>query len=239
MNDDPSFGHWLQHRRKALDLTQAELGQRVGCAPDTIRKLEADVRRPSKEVAERLAECLAIVAEERPAFVRFARGESSTIRPTPVVPAPVPVRSAAAVQPLPDIATLTATSPDDTGIAAAQSAEPLIIAQQVDRNRSRMLKKVRDFWVDGVLGHAMQEHVLLVPGLEHQPHAVAHPWSMVVQHPAQEPRLVPAQVRITTVFDDVGGELLILGAPGAGKTTVLLELARELLDRAEQDTALE
>ena len=36
-------------------------------------------------------------------------------------------------------------------------------------------------------------------------------------------------------FDEVGGGLLVLGAPGAGKTTVLLQLAREPLDRAERD----
>ncbi len=38
-----SFGAWVRRRRKALDLTQAALAQRVGCAEVTIRKLEADV----------------------------------------------------------------------------------------------------------------------------------------------------------------------------------------------------
>jgi predicted NACHT family NTPase len=37
------------------------------------------------------------------------------------------------------------------------------------------------------------------------------------------------------VFDRLGGGLLILGAPGSGKTTALLELARHLLDKAEAD----
>ena len=40
---------------------------------------------------------------------------------------------------------------------------------------------------------------------------------------------------IVKVFDKVGGGLLILGAPGAGKTTVLLQLCEQLLDRAERD----
>ncbi len=31
-NPDLSFGRWVQRRRKALDLTQAELAQRVGYA---------------------------------------------------------------------------------------------------------------------------------------------------------------------------------------------------------------
>ena len=48
-----SFGHWLQRRRKALDLTQEELARRVGCAAETLRKIEADARRPSRQIAER------------------------------------------------------------------------------------------------------------------------------------------------------------------------------------------
>jgi predicted NACHT family NTPase len=46
---------------------------------------------------------------------------------------------------------------------------------------------------------------------------------------------LPAEVSITKVFDRLGGGLLILGAPGSGKTTALLELARDLLDAAEAD----
>ena len=40
MAAESSFGRWLQRRRKALDLTQEELAQRVGCAAETIRKIE-------------------------------------------------------------------------------------------------------------------------------------------------------------------------------------------------------
>ncbi len=55
-----SFGYWLRRRRKALDLTQAELAAKTGCAVTTIKKLEADARRPSRQLAERLAEALAL-----------------------------------------------------------------------------------------------------------------------------------------------------------------------------------
>ncbi len=84
MEHDASFGRWLQQRRTALDLTRDNLSQCVGCSPATIRKIEADERRPSKEIAERLAACLAIAPDERLAFVRFARGESATQRPVPL-----------------------------------------------------------------------------------------------------------------------------------------------------------
>jgi transcriptional regulator with XRE-family HTH domain len=44
-----SFGGWLKERRKKLDLTQAELANCAGCTAATIRKIEADERRPSRQ----------------------------------------------------------------------------------------------------------------------------------------------------------------------------------------------
>src|SRR5262249_31424040 len=72
-----SFGTLVRRQRKALDLTQAALAQRVGCAESLIRKIEAEERRPSRQVAERLADALQIVPEERGLFVQVARGERS------------------------------------------------------------------------------------------------------------------------------------------------------------------
>jgi transcriptional regulator with XRE-family HTH domain len=60
MEIDASFGLWLRRRRKALDLTQDALAGRVGCSVATIRKIEADERRPSRQVAELLAKVLDI-----------------------------------------------------------------------------------------------------------------------------------------------------------------------------------
>lgn len=68
-----SFGQWLKQRRKALDLTQTELAQMVGCSMGTIRKIEADERRPSKATADRLAMCLGVPAHAQPKFVDLAR----------------------------------------------------------------------------------------------------------------------------------------------------------------------
>ncbi|HJZ49636.1 MAG TPA: adenylate/guanylate cyclase domain-containing protein, partial [Roseiflexaceae bacterium] len=74
MERDDTFGHWLKRRRKGLDLTQAELARRVSCAEGTIRRLEADELRPSKQLAELLAQRLEIPPADRAAFVSFARG---------------------------------------------------------------------------------------------------------------------------------------------------------------------
>src|SRR5262245_16917682 len=72
-----SFGQWLKQRRKALDITCEDLAQRLGCAAITLYKIEADERRPSKQLAELLAEHLNVPFDERPAFVQFARANAA------------------------------------------------------------------------------------------------------------------------------------------------------------------
>ena len=70
-----SFGNWLKTRRKARDLTQSELAEQVGCSAAAIRKLEAEERRPSAQIVQRLAEIFEIPQNEQANFLRFARGE--------------------------------------------------------------------------------------------------------------------------------------------------------------------
>ncbi|MCC6187590.1 MAG: tetratricopeptide repeat protein [Anaerolineales bacterium] len=69
------FGAWLRRSRKALDLTQAELAGAAGCSAITLRKIEAEERRPSEQLARRLAECLGVSLAQLGAFLRFARGD--------------------------------------------------------------------------------------------------------------------------------------------------------------------
>lgn len=75
MEDISSFGYWVRRRRRVVDLTQQQLANRAGYAVTTIRKIEAGLRRPSREMAERLAECLEVPPEERQAFIEAARAE--------------------------------------------------------------------------------------------------------------------------------------------------------------------
>src|SRR3712207_1053762 len=84
VNDIVSFGHWLRQRRRALDLTQEALAERVGCAAETIRRFEAERLRPSRELAERLAAALELAAADHALFVKAARAAP----PPPPVPRP-------------------------------------------------------------------------------------------------------------------------------------------------------
>ncbi|HVF24726.1 MAG TPA: helix-turn-helix domain-containing protein [Anaerolineales bacterium] len=73
-----SFGNWIRRRRRALDLTQHELAQRVGCSDSLIFKIESDERRPSRQIAELLAEHLEISTEQVTLFMKVARQEKGT-----------------------------------------------------------------------------------------------------------------------------------------------------------------
>ena len=72
-----SFGNWVRRQRKALDLTQQELAQRLGCSVSAILKIESDERRPSRQVAELLAKHLKIPADQTDLFLKVARKEKS------------------------------------------------------------------------------------------------------------------------------------------------------------------
>jgi transcriptional regulator with XRE-family HTH domain len=70
-----SFGEWLKQRRERLHLTQRELATAVHCSVPMIKKIEADERRPSAELAKLLAITLEVPTSEQEIFIQVARGE--------------------------------------------------------------------------------------------------------------------------------------------------------------------
>ncbi len=73
VSDTLPFHQWLKKRRKALDLTHEELARHAGCSSNTLRKLESGERRPSRQLAERLADQLRISPQDREQFLTYAR----------------------------------------------------------------------------------------------------------------------------------------------------------------------
>src|SRR6266496_1953785 len=128
---------------------------------------------------------------------------------------------------VPSLSSLPATP----GPAVTQDAR-LSLAHS---NRQRFLRRVRTFWIEGVLEHSLHGATLIAMGLQQQLDALANPWQFVLQHPDTAPCSFPPGTLISSVYDVANGELLILGAPGSGKTTLLLTLARDLLERAVHD----
>lgn len=103
------------------------------------------------------------------------------------------------------------------------------------QSRRRVLQHVRDYWIDGVLEHSLHGAALIALGIEERPEYVVYPWDMVVERAGHKARSIPPGTSLDRIFEEFGNELLILGTPGSGKTTMLLDLARALLERAERD----
>src|SRR5258708_13043497 len=103
------------------------------------------------------------------------------------------------------------------------------------RYRQIIIARVRDFWVTGVLEPSVHGAGLIALGVRDQPNVLANLLRLVLQEEDQSAQMLPAGTRITQVYDKAPSGLLILGEPGSGKTTMLLELASDLLGRAETD----
>jgi GTPase SAR1 family protein len=93
----------------------------------------------------------------------------------------------------------------------------------VQQSREKLLERLRKTWISGVLEKSLYHEARVELVLKE------------VQDQRQE--TLPPGTRVIQKFDELGqgGTILILGEPGSGKTTTLLELARDLLERAEQD----
>lgn len=101
-----TFVRWLKKLRAEQDLTQEMLAELIGCATHTLSALETGARRPSREMAERIADVLRVPADQRAEFLRLARQSraeqpitepSVTVSPPPLeqptpryIPPPLP-----------------------------------------------------------------------------------------------------------------------------------------------------
>jgi len=68
------FHRWLKERRAELDLTQGDLARRIQYSPETIRKIEAGVLKPSRQIADLMSTHLGVPETQHEAFVAFAVG---------------------------------------------------------------------------------------------------------------------------------------------------------------------
>ncbi|MEM7112714.1 MAG: NACHT domain-containing protein [Chloroflexota bacterium] len=101
-----------------------------------------------------------------------------------------------------------------------------------ERLRQRALFNVRSTWIEGVLDHLVSDELYLTLGLEYKPTAVA---KRTLRTASQADTPIPEGKPIREIFVENGRSLLILGAPGSGKTITLLQLGRDLINEALQN----
>ena len=99
-----------------------------------------------------------------------------------------------------------------------------------------LLEKVKNFWIDGVLEKSAPEGMRIDLNWQTYQEAVDDPWEEERVTAVYKPHIDATNPTILDTFQNSDRALLILGEPGAGKTTTLLTLAQELIAEAEQDT---
>jgi hypothetical protein len=123
------------------------------------------------------------------------------------------------------------------------AGDKIVYASKEDARTRRdhliLLNKVKEFWVKGVLEKSVHAEALIELGKQTQAGAVERerPWDIKLETSEQESHPILPGKKIVEIFGETDRALLILGAPGSGKTITLLELARDLIARAEADPA--
>jgi hypothetical protein len=93
-------------------------------------------------------------------------------------------------------------------IPTTSAADPFVVAttstaERDAQNRSRMIQRVRNFWIKGVLEQSLYHIARIELQLEARPAAVARPWDVVVQKTGRPPYPLPAGTPISQVFDEM------------------------------------
>ena len=214
--------HVLRYERIKRGWSQRKLAEMLGASPDTVRYWEAGWRdEPSPYYRAKLCEIFGLPPERLGLRPISEAEHAAEARSSPFPDA----------QALPDAALLAPVF----GMNLHQMKQ-VLLSQGVDENRRTMLLTMRNA-VKQELSRSLRHATLIALGLIQVPEALAHPWRFALQHMQERACALPEGTTIVDVYEHAEGALLILGEPGVGKSTLLLELTRVLLTQAEQQVA--
>ncbi|MFC8846506.1 MULTISPECIES: NACHT domain-containing protein [unclassified Micromonospora] len=101
--------------------------------------------------------------------------------------------------------------------------------------RRVLLDRVRRYWITSVLERSLHQEARIQLGVTASADDRRYPWTLRATHRDGFTGVLDEGASVAGLFERLDRAVVILGAPGSGKTTTLLELARELIDAAEQD----
>ncbi len=102
--------------------------------------------------------------------------------------------------------------------------------RQLNRAAKQLIDNIEAAWIDGVLNKALDKTLDLRMVRDSD-----QPATIVFHRPQGLDRPLVGNHHLSRLFEAAGGSLLILGAPGSGKTITLLQLLEEQLKEARQD----
>ncbi|XPM55509.2 MAG: NACHT domain-containing protein [Leptolyngbya sp. IPPAS B-1204] len=119
------------------------------------------------------------------------------------------------------------------------AAHPPTLTQHEYRQRQVLVRKVKEFWIEGFLKPSLSTLNLIELGVTQRPDAVWRPFAEMETVPVALDESFE-QLQATSIVNQIGTgkTLLILGEPGAGKTVTLLKLAERLVAQTEQNLSL-
>lgn len=161
-----------------------------------------------------------------PATAVYNLGSSPLPPSSEAIPASAPIDETAPKAPAPLAPTAPLTYIETPAASPNERKRQLIL-----------LDKVENAWVKGILEQLSQLNItkdLLRPSRQKYNQAVNTPWSGIIES-FSEKQTIPQEKSIFDLFFEADRSLLILGEPGAGKTTMLIRLAAQMIDLARQD----
>lgn len=120
----------------------------------------------------------------------------------------------------------------------SRHAQGSVVTVSMRRSRELLLGKMHDFWIRGVLERNLHGAAAAQLGFEPLPQALSNPWELLVELVEPTCPELPLRPTIFDLYSASRGRLLVVGAAGCGKTTLLLQLARVLIERARTEDAL-
>lgn len=127
-------------------------------------------------------------------------------------------------------------SPVEQELIAKEKKEFLNYSSSRQESELMLLKSVKEE-ITIRLKQSLYNSTLINLRKELKPEEVKRPWDAEIKIGQQSPKSISETTTIYEIFnsEEIAGKLLILGKPGTGKTTILLELADYLIKIAEDE----